>query len=488
MLNRGKVRISMFSLFGLNWKWGWGGLGLVGLHIWLSAISPRFSSQKELASVPIILLTGVLMLAGGFYLVATWSIRNAENNGKLFLWIVIIGMAMRASMFVSSPILENDYCRYLWDGGVTAHGFNPYAFSPDEVLNGKSEKGPLPARLIGLAHESEDLLSRINHPELRSIYPPVAQVSFALAHWLGPWKLWAWRVVLLALDLVTAILIIQLLLAMHLPAVWLVIYWWNPILTVEAVNSGHMDVVILPFLAAALLLTMRGKHFLAVLMLGLATGAKFWPVLLLPVILRPVLSHPRKLVPALGLFCLIALILFSPICRTGLGEDSGVTAYAENWEMNDALYLVVSWATGTVLKSIGMSSVDVDLISRSAVTVFLIAWVAWLVRKQFPNPLELSEACFWVATALFLLSPTQFPWYYLWLLPFLAVRPTNSLMLLTALLPLFYLRFYFLDIDKVGIFDYGVVWLEFGPTLILLAREWVVGRRLDRRKLTESLV
>jgi hypothetical protein len=427
------------------------------------------------------------MLAGGFYLLASWDIHKAKYEGKLLLWILVVGVAMRASMFVSSPILENDYCRYLWDGGVTAHGFNPYAFSPDEVLNGKSEKGSVPVSLIELAHESGDLLSRVNHPDLRSIYPPVAQAGFVLAHWLGPWKLWAWRVVLLALDLITAVLIIQLLGVLHLSSLWLAIYWWNPLLTVEVINSGHMDLVLIPFLVAALLWTIRHQTFLAILALALATGAKFWPALLLPVILRPVLSHPRKLLLALILFCLIGLILFAPIYRTGLDENSGVTAYAKNWEMNDALYLVVSWVTGTVLKSIEMSSVDVDLISRSAVAVFLIAWIAWLVRRQFRGAIELSEACFWVVAALFMLSPTQFPWYYIWLLPFLVVRPTNSLMLMTAMLPLFYLRFYFMAINKEEVFDYGVVWIEFGPTLILLAREWIVARRSHQNGLAESV-
>ena len=77
----------------------------------------------------------------------------------------------------------------------------------------------------------------------------------------------------------------------------------------------------------------------------------------------------------------------------------------------------------------------------------------------------------------FLLSPAQFPWYYTWLVPFLVVVPSPALLLLTALLPLYYLRFY-LDIrDQSRLFDYGIVWVEFLPVWLLLAREcWLNGR------------
>jgi hypothetical protein len=50
-------------------------------------------------------------------------------------------------------------------------------------------------------------------------------------------------------------------------------------------------------------------------------------------------------------------------------------------------------------------------------------------------------------------------------------------LLLTALLPLYYLRFW-LDVrDQSLLFDHGVVWVEFLPVWLLLAREWWLGAR-----------
>jgi hypothetical protein len=105
------------------------------------------------------------------------------------------------------------------------------------------------------------------------------------------------------------------------------------------------------------------------------------------------------------------------------------------------------------------------------------AWISWLARKKSNEPAELFERCLLAVAAVFLLSPTQYPWYYTWMIPFLAIRPRTSLLLLTATLPLYYLRFYFDARGKAGIFDYGIVWLEYVPVWCMIIAEWHKKRR-----------
>ncbi|MFP4193208.1 MAG: hypothetical protein ACLFU6_14195, partial [Candidatus Hydrogenedentota bacterium] len=87
------------------------------------------------------------------------------------------------------------------------------------------------------------------------------------------------------------------------------------------------------------------------------------------------------------------------------------------------------------------------------------------------TPRILCERALWIIAALFLLSPTQFPWYWTWMLPLLAIRPSPGLLILTATLPLYYLRFPMRELGYTAWFDHGVVWLEFGPALVLLMWE-----------------
>lgn len=147
------------------------------------------------------------------------------------------------------------------------------------------------------------------------------------------------------------------------------------------------------------------------------------------------------------------------------------------WEMNDALYMAVSWATQAVFRGLGQSSAWwAQLVPRAITLLVLCGWIAFLLKNAPRNPLDWWEHALLVVAALFLLSPTQFPWYYLWVIPFLVIRPRPSLLLLSALLPLHYLRFYFRARHNVWIFDDYIVWLEYVPVWVLLVREWWTAR------------
>ena len=106
----------------------------------------------------------------------------------------------------------------------------------------------------------------------------------------------------------------------------------------------------------------------------------------------------------------------------------------------------------------------------------------------------MSRRFLWPIAALYLFSPTQFPWYSLWILPFLAIQPQRSLLLLTALLPLYYLRYFFAARGLVEVHDMGIVWLEFVPVWCLLIwegyrgrKDKVVGGKLLKKKRTSNV-
>jgi hypothetical protein len=145
------------------------------------------------------------------------------------------------------------------------------------------------------------VLERINHSDLRTIYPPVAQGVFALAHWIGPWKLTAWRGLILILDMVTIALLLALLRDLGRSPLWAALYWWNPIVLKELFNSAHMDAIIVPLILGALLLAIRKRPLAATACLTLAAGAKIWPLILLPLVWRGLLDKPRKLALAIAL-------------------------------------------------------------------------------------------------------------------------------------------------------------------------------------------
>jgi len=442
-------------------------------HALLALISPRFAYGSEVGGRPILTLVSLQVLAGVFYLTAVWGLGNRRHGMRLFVWVVAVGAVMRVSMLTSTPMYEDDFYRYLWDGAVAARGMNPYAWAPADVLR----NGDVPAELKALAAESGQVALRINHPDLRTIYPPTAQLLFALSHRVAPWSLTGWRGVLLILDVVVLALVCTLLRRLDLPLLWGAIYWWNPLLVKEVFNSAHMDVLVLPFVLGAVLLAGSRRNVCGAGVLALGTGARLWPVVLLPLVVRPLASRPRRAVLAVLLFAVLAGVVLGPALMAGLKSDSGLFAYGRRWEMNDALFMLFVWGSRCVVWLFGAKPDMVQIGARLIAAVILAASVAWLARKPVAGLDDLSERCLLTIAAVFLLSPTQFPWYYVWMIPLLAARPRLSLLLLTVTLPLYYLRFYFVARGSVSIFDYGIVWVEYVPIWCLLIREWYVSRR-----------
>jgi alpha-1,6-mannosyltransferase len=453
--------------------WLLAGSFLVILHLALVHLSPHLGYGASPPAGAILTLVGIEVAAGAIYLALVWRMPDLEPGPHLLVWILLVGLFMRLVMLGSTPMLAGDYYRYLWDGAVTAHGFNPYQYTPAAVMAGTA----VPEALSQLALQSGSVIGHISHPALPTISPPLSQVAFALASWLDPFSVTALRLVLLAFDLATLALLVLLLRSLNLPLAVLAIYWWNPLLVKEIINSCHMDILALPWVlgAAWFVLKPRGRTF-TTLAGGVATG--IWPLALIPIAARAFGGRAKRLVSGLALMLLLLGLIFVPVYFGDLEAFSGFWTYARGLEMNDSLFKLFHWGFAGLFQGLklapGAVAADATWILAGGL---LAAWVVWLARRPVVDGLDFARRSLLVLAALFFLSPTQFPWYYAWLLPFLVLQPRGSLLLLTALLPLYYLRYLFLARGQVHIFDYGIVWAEYLPVWLLLLREFWISRQ-----------
>jgi len=458
-------------------KWCLSGAAIAVSIAIISTISARFDYALDDLEKPILCLVILMMISGFIYWLLLVKAKDTRPGRGLLAWVFLLGLVMRLLYFGSTPIQEDDFYRYLWDGGVAAKGHNPYRYAPKDIMDNRI--GDIPDGLIQLGAEVPTILERINYPWLRTIYPPVSQAFFALAHMIRPWSMDAWRSVLLVLDIFTLFLLFLVLRRLKLPLIGLAIYWWNPLFIKEIYNSGHMDLLLFPFLLGSFLLTIQGRVLGASLILGLAVGVKFWPAILLPVVLRSVLKEPKRLVTALIVFSLTSGLTLLPMLLGGLDSRSGFVAYSRYWEMNDSFYMLLLWGVQYLTALISISFGSPHIMTRAIIVLVLALFIVFLVRRNTNSAEEISRRFLWPIAALYLFSPTQFPWYSLWMLPFLAIQPQRSLLLLTALLPLYYLRYFLAARDLVEVHDMGIVWLEFVPVWCLLIWEWY-RRRKDK--------
>ena len=412
----------------------------------------------------------LLMLSGLVYLLAVRSSMGIDSTRPAIIWIFTVGVVLRVITCVAPPAHEDDFYRYLWDGGLAAHGINPYMLAPDNVQHLGDEE----SQLIMLREEAGPVFDRINHPHLKTIYPPMAQVGFTVAHWIKPWSLNAWRCVLAIADVAVFVLLCFLLQRLAFPLALILIYWWNPVLIKETYNTCHMDILVLPFLVGIILLYHFQRYSWASLLVAIATGMKLWPIVLFPLVLRPLLSSPRKLVLPAILGATMLGVLAIPVYVGGLGSNSGFVRYMATWEMNDGLYMLLRWIAERI--PLGLQS---HTLARILAGVLLGVLVLFLVRRPADSSETFCDKALTILLVLFLISPTQFPWYSLWFLPLLVVTPRTSGLLLSVLLPLYYMRFSFSESGNVAYFDHGVVWIEFVPVYILMIREFAERDGLD---------
>lgn len=446
----------------------------------LNLASPAFAYERALEDMPALPLAAGLSAAGALYLCLVPLVRMSlscglGHNRKLLALVLVAGALMRITQFGAVPAFEDDWYRYLWDGGVLAHGFDPYEAAPADATAEVHHYTLRP-----LATEAGIVYQRINHGDVRTIYPPVAVAAFAAAHLIEPWSLEAWRLVVLAGELATVALLLGLLRATGRSPLWVALYWWNPIAVKELMNSAHMEAIVMPFVLGALLLALKRRHGAAAAALGFAIGAKIWPVLLVPLVVRPLLTQRPKLFASLAVLAALSALFAWPILANGLDATSGFTVYAEHWRNSSAHFAVlekaVALVTGWSPESVWPGRLARTGLALMAGGVALAA--AW---RPITSAGEFLTRAAIVTGALFLLSPSQFPWYAVWVLPFAVHRPCLWLLALPLLMPLYYTSFYFDGLGAYAVYRDEIVWLLWLPVWSLLA--WETSRVMNGRPL-----
>ena len=303
-------------------------------HFW----SERFGYAYAVREMPVLWLVAGIFGAGVLFLLLVVVVKRiadfaAPAPRSIIIGIFAVGFLMRAVLLFSEPMLEDDWQRYLWDGGVVAAFKNPYVYSPQQVID---EDVPYP--LVELGEHAPVILSRINHPELRTIYPIGAEIMFGLSHLAAPFSLTGWRLLILLCETVTFGLLLLILLQLQRPLIWLSLYWWNPLVVKELINSAHMEGVLIPFFVGGIYLYMRRRFQFSHLLIWIAASIKLWPALLAPFLWWRMRGNIWSLVLAGVIAALFIAAIAVPFLLTGLDETSGLVAYSLKWTTNAALF------------------------------------------------------------------------------------------------------------------------------------------------------
>lgn len=408
---------------------------------------------------------------------------------RVTLGIVLgAGLAMRLLWFTVPAPLEDDFNRYMWDGAVAARGLNPYTVPPQDFVKGTPLPGYERMRPLQTGPQSSTsnaVLKGINFPELRTIYPSVAQAGFVIAHWLAPMQINGLRAVFLGAELMTLLLLLRLLAATGQSPLWSALYWWNPLAAFSAIGIAHVDALVPPFVLGALLAALTQRFTFAASLLALGAGVKIWPVMLVPLVVAPLFSQPRRLLLAVLACGGVLAFAVGPLLLSTLQPNSGLAAYAAGWSNHNAFY---AWMAAALTQLTGNAQAAPKML-RVGLVLATIAVALAATRYRLSRAVndhdasatasELLTAALIVAAAVFYLSPAQFPWYALWFLPLAALARNWPLLLASATLPLYYLFFPLWEMGRGDLYFFGTSFLHAVPVLGWLLMDWMRRRRVE---------
>ncbi|MDA0747116.1 MAG: hypothetical protein O2954_11390, partial [bacterium] len=377
--------------------------------------------------------------------------------------VVLAGVVFRATLLFALPTLSDDLYRYVWDGRVQGAGINPFLHAPiSEAL----------AHLRDVA-----IYPHVNHPEVPTIYPPLAQAFFRLCFFLHP-SIWMVKGLLVCVDLLTAWFLLGLIRVFDLNTGRILVYLWNPLLLVEVAGHGHVDILGVFFLIAALLYLHLGGIGRAFFTLALSFLAKFFALCLVPVFWRwtcvkgrgesslgRILSmlHPGRAWPVL-IFPVIVLIGYVPFLEAGGQLFGGLQTYAEHWVFNapvyDGLFMVLG--DGEMVR------VVIGVLFGAAVLASALSWMP---------PMQVT---FYLIGIFLLLTPTLHPWYLIWMVPFLVFYRSPAWMGFTGLVVLSYVVLIRYAAEGVWEEAGWVRGVEFGGFVLIWLVSYIQKRRKER--------
>ena len=364
--------------------------GLAGLAAGLISIFGWLARQDDLdARMPEFI--GLLLLAGILYVIGVFWVERFQLGPTALLIILVSAVLFRVVLLPArANLLSDDVYRYQWDGRAQRAHLNPYVVFPESpglawLLNPEQPNPP--------------------GPNIPTIYPPLNEFAYRLIETIPGYKRAS-----AVLDLASAGVLLLLLAAVKLPLHRVVAYAWNPVVLTSFALSGHFDSLAIVTLLTALFFLVAKRPALSILALSLSFLSKFFPGLLLVTFLK------RTRPAYMTMVVLVVFAFYAPFLSAGLHLLDGAKGYAQDWLNNASLF--------HFLQFVARSRTGAEL----AMGLIVLAGIGYLAKSQ-AEPVWSSLV---LTGGVLLVSPTAYPWYFTWSIPFLCFYPTPAWLLMSV--------------------------------------------------------
>jgi hypothetical protein len=296
----------------------------------------------------------------------------------------ILSIVLRAA--VCALPASDDVARYIWEGRIQNSGYNPYDHAPSDP------------RLASLRDEN---WSRINHKNIAAVYGPLAELGFRICASINRSALF-FKAVFVLFDLGTLFFLILLARTWSMEIRHVALYALNPLVLFFVAGQGHLESVMVFWIAGMLYFLRKQRFPLMFLFLGMALAIKLSPLFLLPFVAN------RKNVSA-SPFVALPLALYIPYASHGIPFLNGPVLFATEFHFNGLVSTLLSFFLP------GHSGLWMSW--------FGFAIVLGLIYLFTPNSFR---AVYYATCAFVIFVPTLHPWYLMLLTPFLVFYRSTS--------------------------------------------------------------
>jgi hypothetical protein len=366
-------------------------VGLVVIVVGMVLLSAKHTGRMPLDSVHC-----WWIVATGWSLFALHLVRVRMNACRaLMRRAAIVAAAVTAMTMLPYGQFSDDMLRYQWDGNLSVHRVSPYQTVPiDPAL-----------ALFAFSNGDVSLPTELPYADMRTVYPPGAQVVFALASGVSGGDSRRWKFVFWILCLLTAGGV--WLLSTHNQRPWLILAGLSPLVLLHGWVDAHLDLLMALLSVMAIQLRSGNKLVGAGGIIALAISIKYLPVLLVPA-----LCFGLNLRQIAALLCSAAVVIaavFAPFIGDHVIGSLGV--FTSSWQANSGAYTLIA----TVLEPSA---------ARVSLLILFIVASTLVVLRHYSRP---YHAVALVLMSLAVFSPVVHPWYLIpsvLLLPWAPLRST----------------------------------------------------------------
>jgi len=385
----------------------------LGLELILFA-ALNFFDDWTLESMPIKFVAAAF-LSGIAYLAAVpnFGIDISPRKQAVLFWGVAIILRL-----IALPLVPSDELfRYQWEGKIQQAGFNPYLIAPAD------------SKLDDLRHDFPQA-AKINHPELRAVNPPGAELFFKFFSGITDRPLF-YKIIFAVADLLAAALLLRLIGGedRYRAVAW---YAWNPLAVYSFAGAAHFDSLMILAMVGGVLALVRSTAakesetkwlwaVLVALLFGIAISLNLVAASLL--LLCAIALRWRAIVLALAAF--IPTLLSFPFGFPKVRIWESLSQFTQLSRLNDLFWWLIEETVWPNPHQRNFHYYPILIVCVIAVSLLFIG--NW------------KRGMLWALGIVLVLSPILHPWYCVWILPIAAWRSAYAWNVLSVTLFAYYL-------------------------------------------------